>query len=865
MPGSGFKLHLVFGALFLLASNVVSFAQQSDTSVTAYKDSVSLEGFVAASKSLSPNTVYIIRHNVKINNGATLTIPGNCKLLFDKGTSLVVEGGLNIAGKPNEFVEISSSDKNAQGVGILVRGSAGADITIKYAKFSKLSTPISFDMDWYRANVTIENNEFKELNTGESAILLNTPFNKLYNVMDKKTAFSFSYNNFVNNWGSIYIENLQDNVLDLHFNSNLVTNNVVYGVDMGVPTNTPVFGFYDASDKRFKAELKGNSIFGNYQINAATDTIIREVSIGVQGDGETFKVPNNFFRSSDPVYVSSTFDHFYQNNTLPLLTPEPISTEPSEAVHAHIWKVNLAGEEIKNYAELPANLPAKDVTFVITFNRAVTAFGNTQLESVFYDTINNGIKINPITVSNASFSNGNKTYTFTVDDASFMRNTLGYLVITNFKDADGFETPDFTIGQKKAINNYSKLFNNGTSNKYFSPSQMVAGGPSTFVPDTKDLEMLEDLSTLGDLSYLGAYTSLAKTWEVGLMFGVSNYNGTLTPKFIDRDHFQLAGGAFGQYNVNKWLSARATFLYARISGSDINDPEYGRRKRLANFRSDIYEGSLTVHFHILQYGISKGDKFSPSIFAGVGFFHHNPEGRIFTGLDPKSGEPTYLTQNDDGTYTNRSEKEAGRSKFVWVPLRAIGTEGQTSGKPDDGDLQYASRQAPKQYSLWQINFPMGIDLNFIINKSWVVGVNAGFRLTLTDYLDDVSGVYYDRKDNMQYIVDANASGISGNVGGKKITVEQQVTVNDKNGNQIQIPTAALISNPSLLYTLYRDPSTGNIVQDNGFNDAYTYPNGRKGKYGRDWYAFFGVTASKVFGYNKTDKKAAAQKDAATKK
>jgi hypothetical protein len=34
--------------------------------------------------------------------------------------------------------------------------------------------------------------------------------------------------------------------------------------------------------------------------------------------------------------------------------------------------------------------------------------------------------------------------------------------------------------------------------------------------------------------------------------------------------------------------------------ADLDEAEDGRRLRVANFRNNIYEGSLTFHFHLLQ-------------------------------------------------------------------------------------------------------------------------------------------------------------------------------------------------------------------------------------------------------------------------
>lgn len=856
---------LLLASIFCALSPVVSFAQGEEV----VANQVVLEGFISSDKQLESGKTYLIQHNVKVSNGATLSIPANVTLVFGPNTTIVVEGGLNVNGAPNSFVTFKSQEKYSQGTGIVVRGAEGADISVKYAKFIQLTTPFTFDSDWYRKNVTIEHSEFREMTTGESNILITSPLGSLYAIGDKKTTFTFAYNNFINNWGSIFIENLQDNVLDLRFNNNLITNNVVYGIDKGIPSNTPVFGLFDAGDKRFQSELRDNSIYGNYQINAATDTIIREISVGIQGAGESFSMPGNFFRSTQGDYISSTFDHFYQNNSLPLLKAEPVLTKPSPQTHAHIYKVKLAGIEVMNYAEIPKDIPATNVTFEVYFNRPVTEFGETQLESVFYDTINNGIRIDPVNLLSGTWSGDNTIYSFTVADASFMKNDLGYVIIKNFKDNEGFETPDFTIGQRKAINNYSKLYATGVASTYFPPAEVISN-PGGFDLTEDEVNTLSTLSELGDLSYLGAYTSLAKTWELGIMAGTMNYSGDLASKLFDKSEFKWGVGIYGQYNISKWFSARLAFTQGQLSGSDLDESEVGRQRRVANFRNNIYEGSLTFHFHLLQYGISKGEKFSPAIFAGIGVFHHNPEARIFTGLNA-SGAPSYLAY--DGTnFIAAAENEADRSQYVWVPLHNIGTEGQTAKSPDvDPDNKYSPRNPPSNYSLWQISIPFGVTFDFIINKSWTIGVEGSFRFTLTDYLDDVSGNYWDRSTFGSSIVAANPE-ITGKIGNglfrDNIVLPNDLRdVNDGTGGiftpqgQIisrptdAIPTAAFLANPSLVNAIDITAS-GSVEYDAGLNDANTFPTARKGDSNRDWFAFFGVKATKVFGYNKYQKKQA---------
>ncbi len=825
---------------------------QEEGFITVVNDTVFLEGFIGSDKALDASKVYILKHNVKIDKDATLTIGANTTLLFYEGTSLVVEGGLQVNGLANELVQFASMYENAQGTGILVRGSEGADVSVNYARFTKLTTPLNFEMDWFRSNVNFEDCIFEDMNTGESNILILSPYTTYQNTSSQKVSMSFSRNNFINTWGGIYIENLEDNILDLRFNNNLITNNVVYGLDLGVPSNTPIFGFFDGQNRRFQSQFKENSIYGNYQINASNDTIIREIGMGIQGEGEKFLVPNNFYRSEDPKYVSSTFDHFYQNDQLPLLLPSPILNVPSATTHGHIYRVDIDEVEIQNYMALP-EFGGTTTEFTVLFNRPVNTMGDTQLESVFFDTINGALQVIPIEITNGTFSNNNMVYTFSMDNNSLLSNPLGYLVVSNFIDNEGFDVPDFTIGQMNAINRYNQLYQDGVVGNYFAPQQVI-NDRTGFLPDEEDIETLEQLTELGDLSYLGAYTSLAKTWEVGVKAGTAKYFGEMATQFLDVDDFRWSFGVYGQYNISRWFSARLTLAYNRIAGEDVTDSDLGRRRRLGNFRNDIIDGAATVHFHLLQYGISKGEKFSPSIYIGVGAFYNNPISRIFLGTDESSGDPLWYTTS--GALTDDQIKEQG-ADVVWIPMQPIGTEGQTTGidNPDfdPNGSQDIIRTPPDQYKKWNLTIPMGINLDFLINKRWTLGLDIAFRYTSTDYLDDVSGYYFDRTNFHQSIVNANGT-VQGFVREglfKKTTVTLPNTIQADTdadgtiggGDEFFHP-AQLLANPSLV----------NGTTNNSQNDAFSFPDARKGEVNKDWYFFFGVTASKIFGYNRYQKK-----------
>ena len=869
------------GAIIFILLPSVLFGQKT---VATTPDTVILDGFINADQTLTPDKVYVVKYNTKVGKNAMLTVNAGTKILFETNTALVLEGGITLNGAPNNFIHFTSLYPSRPGTGILVRGNEGKDIKMQYTLFSDLMIPLRFESEWYRRNVSIEKNVFTRLYTGESNILITSPVVSYRPGTEYIADFSFSNNAFYDNWGSIFIENFEDNILRLKFNNNLITNNVVYGIDIGIPSNTPVFGLYDDQKKEYKMQMENNSIFGNYQINSSADTIIREISVGIQGDGEEFRVPNNFFRSENPDYVSSTFDHFYQNSDLPLLRSEPLLSQPKEETPPHVFRVNLNGREIKNYDELP-ELDVSTAQFDVYFNKPVTVMDGSQMLAVSYDTISRTLLRNEINLTQTKWSPDRKVFSFNVNNPSFLKNPYAYVLLTNFKDQEGFIVPDFHIGRRQAINNLKR------SDIIAAKTADVLSGRQSIIdvdvdgeallPDKKTVENIESLTDLGALSALGPYRSLTKTWEVGITAGVSNYFGTLTYGLMDRNDFNFAIGAFGQYNLNKWFSFRAMIWYGKISGNDFDDDDPDRKTRLLNFKNNIIEGSLTAHWHLLKYGTSRGEKFTPTIFAGIGIFRNKPMGRIFLYEDT-NGDPIYLTYQDGQYFTN------GQGEDVWISLREIGTEGQTTAFGVDPESAtsspyaylYADREAPKQYKKVQLSFPIGMSLDYIIYNKWVISVEVGVRVTTTKYLDDVSGYYWDRGslDKLdpyglpgtypdplvpdtgvfsapgyhQSIVDANPEvfpkGISD-------ALPQTITVVDPiTGIESQYNTVALLANPSLVLVdenLYEDNGVlvskdSRINPNQNKNQAFTYGDGRKANPNAfDHFAFVGVKISKV--------------------
>ena len=73
----------------------------------------------------------------------------------------------------------------------------------------------------------------------------------------------------------------------------------------------------------------------------------------------------------------------------------------------------------------------------------------------------------------------------------------------------------------------------------------------------------------------------------------------------------------------------------------------------------------------------------------------------------------------------------GKYQDKWYSLRELGTEGQ------------GLKPGTKKYSITSYTIPLNIGYRYMLNRNEMWGLEFCFRKTFTDYLDDVSGSYYD--------------------------------------------------------------------------------------------------------------------------
>lgn len=197
----------------------------------------------------------------------------------------------------------------------------------------------------------------------------------------------------------------------------------------------------------------------------------------------------------------------------------------------------------------------------------------------------------------------------------------------------------------------------------------------------------------------GTMTIKAQDYDFGLFGGLCSYEGDLAPGLDNGIVNAFRGtrpaiGAIARYNFHPNFSVRGNLNFGWIAAYDKYGNEgTGRESRNLSFNSPVVELSAMLEVNLKKYiAGSKKYKWAPYLFAGAGISYTNPK--------------TW----DNGTS---------------VSLRKLNTEpGKSKGQ-----------------SAFQPVIPMGGGLKFNFKHDFTLGIEAGWRMMFTDYLDDVSTTY----------------------------------------------------------------------------------------------------------------------------
>jgi len=207
-----------------------------------------------------------------------------------------------------------------------------------------------------------------------------------------------------------------------------------------------------------------------------------------------------------------------------------------------------------------------------------------------------------------------------------------------------------------------------------------------------------------------------------LIFGIgaSNFLGDLgglnrvgtdySPADLDWAVTRPSGHIGYRLRIKPWVSTKAQFTYAVLKGDDALTTEPARRNRNLKFRSHLFD--LSVHFEVIIFNSEEfGHRYKP------------------LGVKGKRHSNTLIYALAGGSFFGFITQ--GPSDGGWTILRPLHTEGQ--GLPG----------GPKQYRPFSFGIPMGLGTKIGLDAVWRMTFELIYTKTFTDYLDDVSGVYYD--------------------------------------------------------------------------------------------------------------------------
>ena len=229
------------------------------------------------------------------------------------------------------------------------------------------------------------------------------------------------------------------------------------------------------------------------------------------------------------------------------------------------------------------------------------------------------------------------------------------------------------------------------------------------------------------LIILAAYSAEAQFWFLGqkakeryagmpfkphssVSFGAgsSNYLGDLVPASglfsVAAQTMRWNVGLQYTRHLSKYFSGNIQVSYIRIAGDDNYFSTTGAFEsnyvRNLHFRNDLKELSVSAVYEPMgnAENLSKRPILSPYLYLGVAGFTHNPVARKDPSLVP--GTP---------------------SLQAWQDLQTEDIEGA-------------------MYSLVNISIPFGFGFRYKIGAQMDLGFDFGYRVSLSDYLDDVSDI-----------------------------------------------------------------------------------------------------------------------------
>jgi hypothetical protein len=218
------------------------------------------------------------------------------------------------------------------------------------------------------------------------------------------------------------------------------------------------------------------------------------------------------------------------------------------------------------------------------------------------------------------------------------------------------------------------------------------------------------------------------------MGGVTYYVGDLNSSHFKNSNF--SGGLIFRYNFTNRLTFRLNLLIGKVEAYDSESKNINEVNRNLSFKTNLTE--LGAMIEINYYSFVTGDKktrFTTYIVTGISYVKMNPKAK-------------YLD--------------------VYYELHPLRTEGQgLSG-------------GPKEYKLGVLALPFGLGAKINLFGRFALSIEYSLRFTASDYLDDVSTIYYDNE-----VIREQVGEVAAALADRRLNKESVPTGIDGNGTGMQ--------------------------------------------------------------------------------
>lgn len=264
-------------------------------------------------------------------------------------------------------------------------------------------------------------------------------------------------------------------------------------------------------------------------------------------------------------------------------------------------------------------------------------------------------------------------------------------------------------------------------------------------------------------------------WTIGGTLGVSGYAGDLTNSssngipFTQIETLRNPGFEFGVqlgYRLNPRWSVRGSLNYILLRGSDEKSSNAANRVRNLSFENGVIEFSGVLMYDLLppkrNYRLRR--LFEPYIFGGIAVGYSDPRAYIRVGPDAGIANSGFVFVNGANVpFTGIGVQDLG-----WQRLRPLRTEGQATA-----------------YSPIFVSVPFGVGVRYKATERINIGLEANFRFTFTDFIDDVSGSTPTRAEGVEgnYPLAADLGGDVLRLAASNRLLQNGPNFNDRRGSK----------------------------------------------------------------------------------